>query len=301
MKTSPSEPGGRLRVPCPAKVNLLLSVHGRRPDGFHELTSLAAPLEFGDVLEVERAEGADALICDAADVPTDGDNLVLRAARVFREAAGLDAFFRFVLEKRVPAGAGLGGGSSDAASALSAMNRLCGEPLGPERLRAAAAAVGSDCPLFLGGGPVVLRGRGERLQVLDGEVRERLRGRPLVLFKPPLAVSTAWAYGALAAAGKGACEPADEADRRLGRFLAGAPLEELLANTLEPVVGAKFLALPALLGRLRAEFGLPCLMSGSGSCCFGLPDAGNAATGTLEDLVRECWGGGAFWVETRIA
>lgn len=279
----------------------MLSVHGRRADGFHDLTSLAAPLDFGDELTVALADSGDSLVCDAPGIPVDGRNLVLRAAEAFREASGATAGFAFELTKRIPAGAGLGGGSSDAAAALLAMNRLLGEPLDRAGLVRVAARTGSDCPFFLEGRPAVMRGRGELLEPLDEDARARLFGRPVFLFGPPFEVSTAWAYGALAASGSGACEDPGRSRARLQRFLEGGPPEDLLHNSLQAVVGRKYLAIPALLERVRAHSGPPCLMSGSGSCCFALPPAGAADPGELEKLVREAWGPEVFWVETSLA
>ena len=148
-------------LPCPAKLNLLLAVTGRRADGFHELVSLVAPVELGDTLTVEPALEFS-LTCDAPTLPVDDTNLVLKAAQAFRVATSWRGGARFALTKRIPSGAGLGGGSSDAATALLALNRLAGEPLAPAALAQVAAEVGSDCALFLPGGPVVMRGRGDR-------------------------------------------------------------------------------------------------------------------------------------------
>ena len=146
---------------APAKLNLFLAITGRREDGFHELVSVVAPLKFGDTLRVEPATEFS-LGCDVPDVPVDGTNLVLRAAQAFAAASGWRGGARFFIEKRIPMGAGLGGGSSNAVAALRALNVLAGpaQGLAPEALARVAAQLGSDCPLFLHDGPVVMRGRG---------------------------------------------------------------------------------------------------------------------------------------------
>lgn len=288
---------------CPAKINLMLAVHGRREDGFHALTTLMAPLSFGDRLTVAAATGdADALACDAEAVPAGPENLVLRAAAAFREAAGISSRFRFALEKAIPVAAGLGGGSSDAAAALLGMNRLCGKPLGPGRLEAVAASLGSDCPFFLDPRPCVLRGRGESREALPEEAVARLAGRSVCVAKPDFGVSAGEAYRLFAERGAAVAEAESEA--RLARFLDGGALEALIGNSLEAPVGRKYLAIAALLAQLRATAGAACLMSGSGSACALLPGpgaGGAAAAERARAMVAESLGEGAFWVETAIS
>ncbi len=299
----------------PAKINLFLAVTGRRPDGYHDLVSVVAPLTFGDELTAEigsrrpEAGGPFSLECDDSAVPRDGTNLILRAAAAFAGATGWDRPVAFRLTKRIPLAAGLGGGSSNATAALLALDRLSGAGLDRAVLAGLAAQVGSDCPLFLAGAPVVMRGRGEQVEELPPAAARRLRGRRVLLFKPALGVSTAWVYAQLASiagakgtpavsagaaprpvAFPGSYVPAGEAEPRLARWLGGeAAAEELLFNSLEPVVFRKFVALPALLGRLRTRFGLAPLMSGSGSACFALlPD--DAPVPAIIDCIRDAWG-----------
>jgi 4-diphosphocytidyl-2-C-methyl-D-erythritol kinase len=196
----------------------------------------------------------------------------------------------------------LGGGSSDAVAALRALNELSGVGLTPMELERMAAGLGSDCVLFLHDGPVVMRGRGERIEALPEVVRARLRGRRLLVFKPAFGIATPWAYAELAKAAPGGYLPAGEAETRLAAWVknASAAPEELLFNNMERPAFAKFLALPALLSQLREEFGLAPRMSGSGSACFAfLPE--NAAVAAIIAAVRAAWGATSFVVETRIA
>jgi 4-diphosphocytidyl-2-C-methyl-D-erythritol kinase len=288
-----------------AKINLFLAVTGRRPDGYHDLVSVAAPLDFGDELIAEtgkrRPETGEqfSLTCDVADVPTDFGNLVLQAAAAFAKATGWERPVAFRLTKRIPMGAGLGGGSSNAAAVLLALNQLSGAGLSRDALTALAAQVGSDCPLFLSGGPVIMRGRGERVEPLPVAAARRLRGRRVLLFKPNFGIRTAWVYERMAA--EGVYEPAGEAERRLAAWMAGeAGADELLHNGLEPVVFRKFIALPVLLERLRARFGLAAGMSGSGSACFALlPDG--APVAEIIACIREAWGPMCFVEATAVA
>lgn len=288
---------------APAKLNLFLAVTGRRADGFHDLVSVAAPLAFGDTLRVERgAVGEFALGCDDAAVPVDENNLVLKAVKAFVAATGWKGGAKFFLEKRVPMGAGLGGGSSDGVAALRALSALTAEPISPEAMARMAAGLGSDCSLFLHDGPVVMRGRGERIEALPAAVRQRLRGRRVLVFKPGFGISTPWAYAQLAKKAPGSYLPAIEAEARLAAWVADekAPAEALLFNNMERAAFAKFIALPALLERLRGEFGLEPRMSGSGSACFAFLPA-EAPVAAITAAIREAWGATSFVIETRIA
>jgi len=252
---------------APAKLNLFLAVTGRRADGFHDLVSVVSPLTYGDTLRAEPASGFS-LVCAEPGVPVDASNLVLKAAAAFNQAAaeknaGVTGA-RFFLDKRIPMGAGLGGGSSDAVAALRLLNGASGSGpvLGAGELVRVAAQVGSDCPLFLHDGPVIMRGRGERVTAL----------------------------------------PAAEAEARVAAWIGdpAAPLETLLYNNMEGPAFAKYLALPVLLEQLRSRFGLIARMSGSGSACFALlgPDTD---AGPILAAIREAWGQSAFAIETRLA
>lgn len=286
----------------PAKINLSLAITGRRADGFHELISVVGRIGFGDTLHAGRApDGTGAvLLCDAPGVPTDASNLVLRAAAAFAEETGWRGGVRFVLEKRIPVGAGLGGGSSNAVAALRALEQLSGHTLAPGRRLALAAALGSDCPLFWHEAPVVMRGRGERIAPLPDEAAERLRGRRVLVFKPDFGVATAWAYQALAARPDWYADATAE-EARLAAWLAdaGAAAETLLANTLERPVFAKWVALPTLLDWLRERHGVSARMSGSGSACFA-PLGPETDVAALAATVREAWGEQVFVQEAEL-
>lgn len=286
---------------APAKLNLFLAVTGRRPDAFHDLVSLVSPVEWGDTLHVTPALGEFSLECDDPLVPRDETNLVLKAAQAFRVATGWTGGAKFFLEKRIPLGAGLGGGSSDAATTLRALNQLSGGLLSASALETLAGEIGSDCPLFLRSAPVVMRGRGERLEALADATRNLLRGRRVLIFKPTFGVPTPWAYARLAADPAKNYQSASVAESRLARWVAdeAAPIDELLGNSFEPVVFAKFVALPVLLGELKKRFGANPGMSGSGSACF-LFLSENAPVSELIATIRSAWGNTTFVVETRL-
>jgi len=306
-----------LHLHAPAKLNLFLAITGRRSDRFHNLVSLAVPLDFGDELglcltEAESDEtrlvvGGEA---DAAEVPSGADNLVLRAAAAFREASGFLRPVEFVLKKHVPVGAGLGGGSSDAIAALRGLNTLAAEDgctLDEESLCTLAAKLGADCAFFAHKRPAIMRGRGEIIEPLSETATRRLSGRSLFLCKPAFGVSTAWAYGEMAtsATAKRNSYVAElEAERLCSQWLTDSALdkpESFIFNNMESVVFRKYPALPVLVATFRERFGLILRMSGSGSACFTFlpegasgPDASAALDSQLCECVRAFWGPSAF-------
>lgn len=281
-----------------AKLNLSLAITGRRADGFHELVSLVAPIALADTLtlDVGRPLG---LMCDDPALPVDGTNLVLKAAAAYARRRPAAPAGHFHLTKRVPHGAGLGGGSADAAAALRLLDRASGDPLGPEGLETLAAEVGSDCPFFVRGQAAVMRGRGERLEILPAAARAALAGRKVFLAKPPFGVPTPEAYGLLAKAGK--YRPAAQAEAELAGWLArpsAGPV--VLGNDLAAPVFSKYVALPAGLASFRRITGLSWQMTGSGSACFAWVEDGFDQAGLRADAVR-VWGPGAWVAETVIS
>jgi len=324
-----------LRLSAPAKLNLFLAITGRRSDGFHNLVSLAVPLDFGDELELRdlgergatrRSTGGEARLVveglgdggggDTAgvveQVPSGGDNLVLKAAAAFREASGFARPIEFVLKKQIPVGAGLGGGSSDAAAALRGLNALAaaegqGRALDEKTLCVLAAKLGADCAFFVRSQPAIMRGRGELLELLSEAAAARLCERKLFVCKPEFGVNTAWAYGQMAAETQGRYYlPEAAAERLCAQWLASGAgdstdWESLIYNNMEPSVFLKYPALPVLAAAFRERFGLTLRMSGSGSACFAfLPETaagGEAAAALIAPLracVREYWGERAF-------
>lgn len=309
---STSIPVDPLVVFSPAKLNLFLAVTSRRTDGFHDLVSVVAPLDHGDTITIHPDEtGRFELRWDEPALPADGSNLILRAVRAFVERTGWAGGAKIEVRKRIPLGAGLGGGSSNAAATLKALNAWAGAPLDTPSLLDLAAGLGSDCPLFLHGGAVVMRGRGERVEPLPAPAAARLAGRRVLVFKPPFGVGTAWAYRRLveatgcpspARAGGEASMPAVEAEARVEAWVRdpAAPAEHLLFNSLEGPVFEKYLALPTLLDRLRQDHGWTARMSGSGSASYGFLAEGQPVE-RLIAVIREAWGDTSWVHPCRIA
>ncbi|MDB6153483.1 MAG: 4-diphosphocytidyl-2-C-methyl-D-erythritol kinase [Chthoniobacteraceae bacterium] len=175
---------------APAKINLSLAIKARREDGFHEIETLMCPISVFDRLEITaRDEGGLEFVCDDPSIPSDDGNLVVRAAKLFCGEIGIEPHMRIALSKQIPHGAGLGGGSSDAATVLLALNGIFETLLSRETLSAMAADLGSDIPFFIYQSAAICRGRGE--QVTPVSFSQRL---PLLLIKPPFGVPTPWAY-----------------------------------------------------------------------------------------------------------
>jgi 4-diphosphocytidyl-2-C-methyl-D-erythritol kinase len=180
-----------MRFFAPAKINLSFKIRRRREDGFHEIDTLMTPISLKDELTIEPDESEGALIFSSDDptLPQDESNLVVRAARAFYREIGAPPRARILLHKRIPHGAGLGGGSSDAASTLRGLNELHRAPIATTRLTTIAAELGSDVPFFLAGGPARCRGRGEIVEPVS-----TLPPLSLLLFKPEFGVPTPSAY-----------------------------------------------------------------------------------------------------------
>ncbi|MEO6738879.1 MAG: 4-(cytidine 5'-diphospho)-2-C-methyl-D-erythritol kinase [Chthoniobacteraceae bacterium] len=179
-----------MQFSAPAKINLSLRVLRRREDGFHEIETLMAPIAIRDTLEIGRREsGGIEFTCSDTTLPTDGTNLVVRAAMAFAASAGMEPHVRILLKKETPHGAGLGGGSSDAAATLLALNEIFETRLTLAELTRIAAEIGSDIPFFLARGAAWCRGRGEFV-----EPCALPHSLPLLLIKPAFGVPTPWAY-----------------------------------------------------------------------------------------------------------
>lgn len=247
-----------MRLQAPAKINLSLQILARRQDGFHEIETLMAPISLYDeiALTALAKPGEIRFRCDDPTLPSRDDNLAVRAARLFLRETDLPTGISIELRKRIPHGAGLAGGSSDAATVLLGMNQLFEIGLTTNQMAALAAQLGSDVPFFLFQSAATCRGRGEIVEPLALP-----RSLPLLLLKPAFGVPTPWAYGRW----KDSRElPA--IDYR-PQFFANHKFH----NDLERPVFEKhlFLAQAKMWLRAQAEVGAA-LMSGSGSTLFAV-------------------------------
>ncbi len=253
-----------MKLRAPAKVNLSLRILGKRADGFHNLESLVTPISLADEISVATSIGQGVRVhCDDPAVPQDDSNLAAIAARQFHSHTGIRFDARIGIRKRIPSGAGLGGGSSDAAAVLVALDSIFETHLGPDGLEKIAANIGSDVPFFIRRVPAWMRGRGEEIAPTDFSQKISL-----LLLKPPFAVATPWAY-------KRWSESIElpGVDYGVQRW---ADLE--FVNDLERPAFEKYTLLPVMKAWLRSQ--PECrvaLMSGSGSTMFAVCASRSAA------------------------
>jgi 4-diphosphocytidyl-2-C-methyl-D-erythritol kinase len=252
------------------KVNLLLNILGKRPDGFHELETVMQPVRIYDRLLLWRGGQGIQLKCSDPALPTDGGNLVYRAAALFLEAAKLKEGVRVTLEKRIPLAAGLGGGSGNAAATLLGLNELFGNPLPLPRLEALAGSLGSDVPFFFQEGPALGTGRGDKIEPLDAF--RCLEGSSFLLIHPGFGIATAWAYQQLSRFPEALHGQPGRA-KKLIWLLQSADLNAASAefyNSLEAPALEKFPLLVLFQEFFRANGVNATLMSGSGSTTFAI-------------------------------
>lgn len=251
---------------APAKVNLFLRVVSRRPDGYHEISSLIQPVSLYDevLLEVSSGEnsGRITVACSDESVPKGPRNIAYRAAELFTEEAGLEnTEISIRINKKIPVGAGLGGGSSDAASVLMGLNRLFDSPLTDTQLRGIGAKIGSDVPFFMFKSPCLAKGRGEVLTPIE------LPSYDYILINPGFEVSTRWVYTNL-----------DLTRRPQNNILTVSVepfnrpenIKEFLINDLEQVTISRYPEIAELKGLLLDAGASGSLMSGSGPTVFGV-------------------------------
>ena len=253
-----------MRLFAPAKVNLNLRITGRRDDGYHLLDSLMVPISLGDEVEISRIEGPPrslTVYADAPDVPLGEENTVHRAAQAFYERTGRDQPVAVNIRKRIPIGAGLGGGSTDAAAVLRGMNDLLGAGLSIEDLMALAVSVGADVPFFIGGKAARARGIGEELSPVGPLPRLWL----VVLF-PNFPVSTAWAYRNFRFK---LTKPSNN-NNLIEKLDTPHEVAQVMVNDLETVTIGRYPRIARLKDRLDEKGAIGSLMSGSGSAVFGL-------------------------------
>ena len=269
----------KMQVLAPAKINLSLKILGRRDDGFHEIETLISPISLADKIDIEPQSRWIDFSCDDPTVPSGDENLVVRAAKLFFERTKVTAGVRIKLEKQIPQGAGLGGGSSDAASTLIALNQLFETKLSREELAKLGSTIGSDVAFFLFESGAVCKGRGEI--VSPAKVKKKFS---ILLLKPAFSVLSAWAYS------RWQNSKEIPGISYLPQNFDGQDF----VNDLERPVFEKFVFLAQLKAWLlkQAEVGAA-LMSGSGSTVFAVlrenADVDLLTKRAREELDREIW------------
>jgi len=249
-------------IRCYAKINLGLRIQRKREDGYHDIITVLRYVDVFDTLEFTRTPGGISMECDHAELPCDAGNLCIRAAEAVCEKLGRSGV-HMRLNKRIPIGAGLGGGSSDAAGVLRALPALFGMRIDECELRSIAIRLGADVPFFLQDSTAEARGRGDILRPFD-------MSWPwwILLVRPPVSVSTAWAYASLRLSG-------EQPDLPLRDLLLRAPRDEALLskaliNDFEATVMLACPIISQVKSTLLDSGAIAALMSGSGSAVFGL-------------------------------
>ena len=268
-----------MQVSAPAKINLSLKVLRRRDDGFHEIETLIAPISLCDEIKIEKQTRGIDFQCDDPSVPQGDENLVVRAAKAFFDQTKQKGGVAIDLQKKIPHGAGLGGGSSDAATTLLALNQIFEAKLSREKLAELGSTIGSDVPFFIFGSPAMCKGRGEI--VTSAKLKEPLS---ILLLKPDFGVSTNWAYARW------------QESRAIPNvsYAAQEFARQTFVNDLERPVFEKFVFLAQLKMWLlkQPEVGAA-LMSGSGSTIFAVMrqniDVDLVAARARAELDRELW------------
>ena len=275
----------KLVFKTPAKINLGLFILGKRPDGYHDLETLFQMVSLYDTVELESRESGIELVCDDPRVPTDESNLMIRAARLLQEAVpekpGLGC--RMVLKKKIPMGAGLGGGSGNAAGVLMGLNRLWDLRLKSAELSEIAARLGSDIPFFLCAPSALGQGRGERLTPLPSPEKFHV-----ILIYPRTPMATAEVFKALNLD----LTKNSKNIKILREFFSQSNIISLgahLHNDLEPLVTKRLPVVESIKAKLRSLSAAGTLLSGSGSTVFGIFEDSKTAEQAFTQCGEEAW------------
>ena len=267
-------------VEANAKINLTLDILGKRPDGFHEVAMVMQTIGLHDTLVMEKTERDIELSINVPWLKADEKNLAWRAAELMRQEYGIEGGVRIELTKRIPVAAGLAGGSADAAAVLKGMNALYGLQLDEEKLCELGARLGSDIPFCIMGGTMLATGR--------GEVLTRLSDMPetwVVLAKPRISVSTAWAYQNYDEQGAER-HPDNEAIKQAIARGNRKAVAGLLCNVLESVTIKKYDVIAEYKQMMLDKGAMASMMSGSGPTVFGLAKSREQAE-SIADVLRQ--------------
>lgn len=253
----------RVRIKAPAKVNVRLEITGKRPDGYHDIFSIMVPVELFDNLEIRRSDtGQIRLSTKGFDVPDDPENLVYKATKSFYEKTRIEnKGIDIELEKNIPVAAGLGGGSSDAASILMALNELHEYPLNEPDLHDLAVKLGADVPFFLNAVPSIATGIGEKLEIIPNWPELWY-----LIVTPDIEISTAWVYRNYK------MELTSNEYDYIRKILKNDEIiiSKILKNDLEKVTSTSFPVINALKRKIMDAGAEGAMMSGSGPSVFGI-------------------------------
>lgn len=271
---------------APAKVNLYLKVLGRRPDGYHEILSLFQMVSLYDTLNICSLKKKNALQLEGNFDCSARENLIFQAVEIFRRETGINHGWRIIVEKRIPAGAGLGGGSSDGATTLSALNTLCKNPLRPDQLIKLGLALGSDVPFFLAAPAACIGGRGDQIQPLVPRTDINL-----VIIYPGFKINTAAAYRWLnikKLINPGTFESGVNAGKIIKMYRYKPVNRWKLENTFTAAIEGRFPQISRLRKELKDLGALYSGLSGSGPTVFAIFDRHSTAK-RAESILTSCY------------
>ncbi len=253
-----------MKIQSPAKINLFLEVTGKRPDGYHNLNTLMCCIGLSDTIRLTFGQKKISVSCAHPDVPEDNTNLAFRAAQIFFDITRIRDGVHIDIEKIIPIGAGLGGGSSNAAAVLKGLNSFYGSPVSREALLHAARSLGADVPFFIDGKPAVATGIGDILTPCDC-----IKSCPILLVYPSVPVSTAVVYKNLNLT---LTKNKKINTKNLFKLKTWQDVPKLLFNDLETVASSICPEIQKAKASLLRHDALGALMTGSGSAVFGLFD-----------------------------
>ena len=274
-----------MKILAPCKINLFLEVKNRRPDGYHNIESIMQAVSLYDELEFKAAKKGVSLRCNIPGLPTDDRNLVIKAATLLKKELKVDLGARITLKKRIPMGAGLGGGSSDAAATLKGLLKLWKKKISSKKLTKIAASIGADVPFFLKGGTAVARGIGERIIPI-----KNVKKSYFVIVYPGFGVATKWAYEKLRFPLTNK-RKINKIRALLGSSRSSREWGSYIYNRFEEAVFPKYPEILLIKKKIRS-IGHESLMSGSGSSIVGVVlsrIAGERLKQTLLSPKRRVW------------
>ncbi|MEW6068306.1 MAG: 4-(cytidine 5'-diphospho)-2-C-methyl-D-erythritol kinase [Nitrospirota bacterium] len=280
MKISP------LSLKAPAKINWFLKIFRKREDGYHDIMSFIQSISLYDNLILEYADTIE--IISDLDIPLN-DNLIYKAAYLLKHYTSYKRGAKIVLHKNVPVSAGLGGGSSDAAYTLMGLNKLWDLRLSNEELSEIGVKIGSDIPFFLNDSCALVEGRGEVITPFKRDISHEV---VLLLIKPPISISTAWAYSSFDELGFVELTKKTIDIKLFYKFFVNrdfASLSIMLENDLEKVVTRKFRIISELKERLQENGALSSLMTGSGPTVFGVFESEELAIDASRKIGADNW------------
>ena len=270
-----------MKIKAPAKINLNLRILGRLNDGYHLIDSLMVPISLYDVIEIRKARGRQTALTvrsDHPEVPDDKRNLAYQAAALILAQSGIQEPVHIRIRKKIPIGAGLGGGSSDAAATILGLNRLFQLRMSSRKMATLASRIGSDVPFFIYQQAARVGGKGDKVKPL-----KTVPFLWMVVLYPGFPVATGWAYQNFSVKlTKGARNTSI-----IGSLKDSRRLARVLINDLEAVTLPRYPKLAVLKERLLAEGALAALMSGSGSSVFGIFESDVTARRAFHRLQKE--------------